>query len=175
MSALSRIAQTVSRRRFGKDLGPIDAMEPNGKVLMGYAMFESMLERSTRMDESLKHLAVMKTAAMVGCEWCIDFGTAEYLAAGMTADELRDLPTYAASDRFSALDKLVLDYATGMSRTPVAVDDALVARLRDELGDPGLVELTNIIALENLRARFNWALGIGAQGFSERAVCVVPA
>jgi 4-carboxymuconolactone decarboxylase len=37
------------------------------------------------------------------------------------------------------------------------------------------VELTHLIALENLRGRFNLALGVGAAGFSEGMVCAVPA
>jgi hypothetical protein len=31
-----------------------------------------------------------------------------------------------------------------------------------------------VIALENMRGRFNLALGIGAAGFSEGMVCAVP-
>jgi hypothetical protein len=38
-----------------------------------------------------------------------------------------------------------------------------------------IVELTHVIALENMRGRFNLALGIGAAGFSEGMVCAVPA
>ncbi len=54
------------------------------------------------------------------------------------------------------------------------VPDELFDRLRAELDEPQLVELTNIIALENYRARFNWAFGIEGQGFSEGAFCVRP-
>jgi 4-carboxymuconolactone decarboxylase len=116
----------------------------------------------------------MRAAMLCGCEWCIDFGTAELIASGITPEELGDLPAYRDSARFSELDRLVLDYATEMSRTPVEVSDELVAELRRHLSDAALVEITHMIALENLRARFNWALGIGAQGFSEGAHCVVP-
>jgi hypothetical protein len=36
------------------------------------------------------------------------------------------------------------------------------------------VELTHVIALENMRGRLNLALGIDAAGFSEGMVCAVP-
>jgi len=68
----------------------------------------------------------------------------------------------------------VLDYAAGMSRTPVTVSDELFARLRSHFDEGQLVELTHLIALENLRGRFNLALGIGAAGFSEGMVCARP-
>ena len=109
-----------------------------------------------------------------GCEWCLDFGSSISEEAGVSEDDLRELPTYASSDRFSELEKLVLDYATGMSRSPVDVPDELFDRLRAQLDEAQLVELTNIIALENYRARFNWAFGIEGQGFSEGAFCVPP-
>jgi len=46
--------------------------------------------------------------------------------------------------------------------------------LRSHFDVPQLVEMTHIIALENLRARFNLALGIGSAGFSEGMVCALP-
>jgi alkylhydroperoxidase family enzyme len=71
--------------------------------------------------------------------------------------------------------KLMLDYAVGMSRTPVDVPEELVARLQEHFDDGQIVELTHHIALENLYGRFNLALGVGAAGFSEGMVCAVPA
>ena len=62
-----------------------------------------------------------------------------------------------------------------MSRTPVEVSDELFAALREHFDQTQLVELTHVIALENMRGRFNLALGIGAAGFSAGAVCAVPA
>ena len=61
-----------------------------------------------------------------------------------------------------------------MSRTPSEVDDEMVARLREHFDDAQMVELTNVIAIENFRARFNHALGLEPQGFAEGAACVVP-
>jgi len=57
----------------------------------------------------------------------------------------------------------------------VQVSDALFAQLRNHFDDAQLVELTYLIALENLRGRFNLTLGIGEAGFSEGRVCAVPA
>ena len=111
---------------------------------------------------------------LCGCEWCLDVGSSISGGAGVSEEELRELPTYETSDRFSELEKLVLDYATGISRSPVDVPAKLFDRLRGHLDEAQLVELTSIIALENYRARFNWAFGIEAQGFSDGAFCVPP-
>jgi len=92
----------------------------------------------------------------------------------VTEQQLRDLSRYRESDAFSELEKTALDYAVGMTRTPVDVSDDLVAALRKVLDEAQLVELTAQIAWENWRARFNHALGIEAHGFSEGAYCPIP-
>ena len=68
----------------------------------------------------------------------------------------------------------MLDYAVAMTKMPVEVPDELFSALRTSFDDAQIVELTATIAWENYRARFDHALEIGAQGFSEGAVCAVP-
>ena len=70
---------------------------------------------------------------------------------GISDEELLALPRYRSSGLFSALEVTVLDYAVGMTRTPVEVPDALFASLRSQLDDQQLVELTHVIAMENMR------------------------
>lgn len=71
-------------------------------------------------------------------------------------------------DAFSDLELLVLDYAESMTATPPTVTDELSARLQKELGEPALVELTMMAAIENLRSRVNSAFGLTGQGFSDQ-------
>ena len=54
-----------------------------------------------------------------------------------------------------------------MTATPPTATDRMVATLRDDIGDAALVELTMMVAVENQRSRFNAALGLASQGFSE--------
>ena len=68
----------------------------------------------------------------------------------------------------------MLDYAVALSQTPANASDALVARLREDLSDQQIVELTAAIAWENFRARFNRGFDVAAQGFSRGAVCPIP-
>ncbi len=95
-------------------------------------------------------------------------------AAGITEAQLRNLSVYGESSEFSALEKLVLDYAQEITKTPVEVPDALFAALRANFSEAQLVELTAALAWENYRARFNHALAVEAQGFSEGAYCPLP-
>ena len=76
---------------------------------------------------------------------------------------------------FDEREKLVLRYTDAMTATPVVVSDELYAGLRARFDERQLVELTACIAWENHRARFDHALGIESQGFSEGAFCPLPA
>lgn len=143
-------------------------------LLKAYAGLEQATAKLHRLDQRLRLLAELKAATMTSCEWCIDLGSAIARRLGLTDDEILALPAYRTSPLFTHLEKLVLDYAVGMSMTPAEVPDELFAALREHLDEVQIVELTHIIALENLRGRFNRALGIGAPGFSEGMVCAVP-
>ena len=87
---------------------------------------------------------------------------------------MSELPRYQESGAFSALEKLVITYAVEMTKTTVDVPDSLFEELRRHFNAAELVELTASIAWENYRARFNHALEIGPQGFSEAAYCALP-
>jgi len=92
----------------------------------------------------------------------------------VTEAQILDLTRYRESDAFSELEKAVLDYAVALSRTPANASEELVKRLREDLSDQQLVELTAAIAWENFRARFNRGFDVAAQGFSAGAVCPIP-
>lgn len=171
---IGRMALFYSRRRFGQDLGPVQATAANTNVLLGYGAFESALERSRSVDEGLKHLAVVKTAAIVGCEWCIDFGSMLHHELGLPERQLMELPNFRESDAFSDDEKLVLEYAEALTATPAEPAEELLERLRDRFNEKQLVELTANIAIENYRARFNHAFGLAPQGFAKGAACAIP-
>ena len=143
-------------------------------LFKGYVKFEQASARLHGLDKRLHALAELKAATLTHCEYCIDMGSAISRRWGLTDQEILALPSYRTSPLFSELDKLVLDYAVGMSRTPADVPGELFGRLRQHLGDGQIVELTHHIAIENMRGRFNLALGIGPAGFSEGMACAVP-
>jgi 4-carboxymuconolactone decarboxylase len=178
----ARVSLWLARRKMRQLTGrepegmiePVEAYAHVPRLLFGYAMLEEATAKLHRVDERLKLLAELKAATLTQCEWCIDIGSQLARRGGVTEEQLLALPRYRDSELFDDLEKLVLDYAVGVSSTPVSVTDELFVGLRSQFDDAQLVELTNIIALENMRGRFNLALGMGAAGFSEGMVCAVP-
>ncbi len=92
----------------------------------------------------------------------------------MTEEKLKALADFENSPALSDIEKLVLRYAVEMTKTPVDVPDDLFAQLRRHFNERQIIELTSAIAWENYRARFDHALCVEAEGFSEGAFCPMP-
>ena len=86
---------------------------------------------------------------------------------GLRPEELDSLGDFENSELFDETDRLVLRYATQMSKTPVRVDDELFRNLAERFNEKQLVELTVAISFENFRARMNHAFEIGSAGFAD--------
>jgi len=95
-------------------------------------------------------------------------------ATGITSEQISNLNDYRINFNFSQTERLILEYADGITRTPVEVSDALFARLREQFNEAELVELTSALAWENYRARFDHAFGIEGENFTAGAVCAIP-
>ena len=153
---------------------PLELLAHAPELLRGCLAHQQAAAEASRVPTRLKHLAELKAATLTNCEYCIDLGSQISRRAGLSDELLLALPFYRTSPLFTELEKLVLDYAVAVTRTPVEVSEELFAELREHFDEAQLVELTHAIALENLYGRFNLALGIGAAGFSEGSVCAIP-
>jgi AhpD family alkylhydroperoxidase len=170
-----RMVYRSARRMYGRVLEPAQVVAHHRPLLLGYSAMSLAFERYARvLPQRLRNLAMLRAAQLVGCEWCLDFGSKLAVDGGVPEDDLRELALWRESPRFDDLDRLVLEYAEAMTRTPVDVDDELFARLREHFDERAIVELTMAIALENLHARSNWAFGLEGAGYSEGTYCVRP-
>lgn len=160
--------------KYGRRMesGRVFAWHP--RLMFDYMRFNRAAERGKRVPKALMELGVLRAATMVGCEFCIDIGSEYARRAGLSDEQLLALPNARESGLFDEDELLVIDLATGMTRTPGLVEEELMARVRERFGVKGSLELTQMIAWENARARLNVALGIGPEGFSEGKACAVP-
>jgi alkylhydroperoxidase family enzyme len=78
----------------------------------------------------------------------------------VTDEELREVPNWQHSKILGERERVAIEYAEEMSKTPVRVSAELFERLRKHFSDEQIVELSASIAYENYRARFNHALDI---------------
>ncbi len=164
-----KMAARFTRRRFGRPIEPVLAASHHAGVLAGMGAVELAAERSwRRIDPHLRWLVVQVSAAAIGCSWCTDFGTAEGVHMGVEVDKIRHLRDWRSSAVYDERDRAVIEFAEAATATPVRISDELVSVLRRYFDDRQMVELAAWVALENSRSRFNAALGLESQGFSDR-------
>jgi alkylhydroperoxidase family enzyme len=165
---LRRYSWRYSRKRFGRVVDPVRAMANHGGVLFASGVHEMAAEKAwTKLDSSLRWLALQATSAAIGCTWCIDFGYYEGMQTGVDPKKVRDVPRWRESTVYTPRERLVLEYAEAATATPAVIDDDLSARLRAEFDDAEIVELASWVALENYRSRTNAALGLRSEGLAE--------
>lgn len=162
----------MMKRMFGEVLEPAEVMWHHRRVLRDTLMTGRKAQKWDRVEPSLKSFAHMAAVSKVGCSFCLDFGYFHAQNEGLDLRKASEVPRWRVSDAFTSLERDVMEYAEAMTETPTRVTDELSARLLDQLGADGLVELTAWIAFANMTARANTALGVESQGLSK--ACAVP-
>jgi alkylhydroperoxidase family enzyme len=165
------MVKRFSRKLLGEVPEPVNVYFHNRPVLKAFLAVSGKAQKWSACDEDLKSFAHMAVAAQVGCSWCLDFGYFHAHNRGLDERKASQVPVWRTSEVFSPLERDVLEYAEAVTATPPTVTDEQFAGLLEQLGEPAMVELTTQIALANLYARSNVAMGIESQGFS--AACEV--
>jgi AhpD family alkylhydroperoxidase len=175
LDPVRRITYRFARRMYGREMEPTQVVAHHRPLLLGYSAVSLALERYARtVARPLKELAMLRAAQLTECEWCLDFGSKLAQHSGIPEVKLRELAVWRESSQFDPVERLVLEYAEAMTRTPAEVSDQLFGALRERFDEPQIVELTLCIGLENLFGRTSRALGVESEGFSEGMYCVRP-
>jgi AhpD family alkylhydroperoxidase len=97
------------------------------------------------------------------CAFCVDINSATLAQRGVSEDKVLAVAEWRRTDLFAPDERLALEYAEATSLN--TVDDDLRRRLKERWDDDTIVELTGLIAYQNLSAKFNSAFDVPAQGF----------
>lgn len=158
------------KRSYGKVLEPGMLWARSPLVFLGLALLYGALNRrSSPVDAALRSLVTVRVSQINHCAFCVDINAATLAKRGVSDDKIAELSTWRNSDQFDARERLALNLAEAMTITDHGVDAALITALREHFDEDGLVELTGLIAFQNMSSKFNAALDVPAQGF-----CTLP-
>lgn len=122
--------------------------------------FNNAVRFQTGIDDRVRELAIMRVAALTGCDYVWKVHQAQYAApAGVTPREVEALRDWSRSDVFAAREGALLAYVDAMTRD-VAVPDAVFGKLREHFSEREIVDVTVLIAAYNMHTRVLMALGI---------------
>lgn len=154
------------RRKYGRvlDAGLLWARAP--RLFGAVALLYGALDRKrSPIPPAMRSLITVRVSQINHCAFCVDVNSATLLKRGVSEDKVMALADWRTSDLFDACERDVLDYAEAMTLSDRAVADAQVERLRRHFDADGVVELTALVAFQNMSSKFNAALAVPAQGF----------
>jgi AhpD family alkylhydroperoxidase len=161
---LIRLFLWKQRRSYGQVLDPSLLWGRSPRVFAGLAVLYGALDRrSSPIPPPLRSLITVRVSQLNHCAFCIDVNSATLARRGVPLEKIAQLGEWRTSALFDADERLALEYAEAITLN--RVDNQLRARVKSHWSDDEIVEITGLIAFQNLSSKFNAALDVPAQGF----------
>lgn len=158
------------RRKYGAVLQPGLLWARVPKLFAAVAVLYGVLDRKgSPLPPILRSLVTVRVSQINWCDFCIDINSATLANRTGSMDKVEQLAQWRDSDLFDEKERVVLDYTEAITYSDQQVSDALMTRLRHFFDEDSIIELTGLIAFQNLSSKFNSALDVRSQGF-----CKIP-
>ncbi len=156
------------RRKYGKVLEPGMLWGRSPWVFMTVALLYGALDRrSSPISPALRSLVTVRVSQINHCAFCVDINSATLMKRGVSMEKVDALSDWSNSELFDDRERTVLEFAEAMTITGSRVSDELVTRLKTFYDDDAVVELSGLVAFQNLSSKFNSALDVPPQGFCQ--------
>jgi AhpD family alkylhydroperoxidase len=154
----------LQKRRWGQVLVPALTWARVPSFYLALAGFNAAIERKgSPLEPSLRSLVQSRVSQLDDCAFCIDLNSMLAAERAGSLEKALAVSEWRQNALYSARERLALEYAEAV--TANTVGDELAGRVRTEFGENTMIELTGLIAFQNMSAKFNAALDIPAQGF----------
>ncbi len=156
------------KRKYGAVLQPGLVWGRVPKLFASVAMLYGALDRkSSPLNPALRSLVTVRVSQINSCHFCVDINSATLAKRSGSLQKVEELAQWKESDLFDEKERVVLEYTEAVTYSDQQVTDHLMQRVKNFFDDDGVVELTGLIAFQNLSSKFNSALNVPAQGFCE--------
>lgn len=161
-----RLLFFYQKKKYGAVYEPLLLWGRTPRVMRNFLnMFRALNRKNSPIDPQLRALVCVKVSQVNSCSFCIDMISALFLKRGGGQDKLNELNNFHLSRIFNPKEKVALRYADAVTRSDMQVDDALFQELKSHFSDDAIVELTALIAFQNMSSKFNAALDAAAFDF----------
>jgi AhpD family alkylhydroperoxidase len=158
------------KRKYGQVLLPGLLWARVPKLFAAVALLYGALDRKkSPLSPVLRSLVTVRVSQINWCRFCVDINSLTLAKRAGSMEKVQALEHWRESDRFERKEKIALEYAEAITYSDRQVDNELFARVRAAFDEDTIIELTGLIAFQNLSSKFNSALDIPAQGF-----CKIP-
>ena len=161
----ARLIFALQRRKYGAELEPARLWGRMPRTFLLLTLLYRSIDRKTSPIEArLRALVQVRISQINWCAFCVDLNGAAALERAVAPAKLAALAEYESSALFAERERAALAYAEAATDPAKRVDDACFARLRANFDEQAILELTALVAFQNLSSKFNAALAVPARG-----------
>lgn len=154
------------KKKYGQVLKPGLLWGRSPWLFATVALLYGALDRKkSPLAPVLRSLVTVRVSQINWCEFCVDINSNTLLQRAGAQDKVDALDHWREAEIYSEEERLALEYTEAVTYSDQQVSDELMTRLKEKFNDDTVVELTGLIAFQNLSSKFNAALDVPAQGF----------
>ena len=165
---LTRLILFLQRKKFGFDLNPTKAWGIVPRLMLGMNfLFKLISSKKSKIDAGLRTLISVRISQINNCEFCIDMNSHLFFESKGENEKINHLKSWRTNNIYSTREHIALEYAETVTITGRNVTQELQSKLLQQFNKEEIIELTAIIAYQNLSSKFNSALDIKPNGFCD--------
>lgn len=154
------------RRKYGQPLEAALVWARRPRLFLAIAnLYGALDRRRSPVSPTIRSLVTVRVSQINHCRFCVDLNSMTLAKRAGSMDKVFALESWRESVGFTPEERAALDYAEAMTDSSRQVTDSIAEELRKYWDDDGIVELTALIAFQNLSSKFNAALEVPPQGF----------
>src|SRR3990167_4564280 len=154
------------KKKYGQVLTPALVWATVPKLFLAVSSLYGVLDRKkSPLSPVLRSLMTVRISQINWCRFCVDINSATLIQQTGSEAKVEALAEWRESSIFSDQEKAALDYAEKITYSDQQVDEACFNELKQHFDEKAIIELTALIAFQNLSSKFNSALDIEPQGF----------
>jgi len=154
------------KRKYGAILEPARLWGRTPGVFAGLAFLYGALDRKhSPVEPALRTLITVRVSQINWCSFCVDINSATAVKRHIGEKKLTALAQFEGSSLFTDKEKAALSYAEAVTFSDQGTTEEHFKRLRRHFDDDAIIELTALVAFQNLSSKFNASLNVAPQGF----------
>jgi len=151
----------LQKRKYGFVPEPLLLWGRSPSLLICFLkMWKKLNRKNSPLSGDLRALVCIRVSQINTCPFCIDLNTSLFLQRGGRVEQVEGLSSSLTDLLFTPKEQAAIRYAEAVTQTGSKVDPALWKELKTHFDEDAVVELTALIAFQNMSSKFNSALDV---------------
>jgi AhpD family alkylhydroperoxidase len=154
------------RKKYGAVLEPALVWARVPKLFLAVATLYGIIDRKkSPISPELRSLITVRVSQINWCAFCVDINSMTLIKRSGSELKLNELEKWQGSKLFSLKERSALAYTEAVTLSGQNPTHEMFIGLNKYFTESEIVELTALIAFQNMSSKFNSALDIAPQGF----------